>query len=53
MDDKRLPEKAYNMLLFLQKQNYCTWACNVRNVLYKFGFGVVWEAQSVGELGYL
>ena len=49
MDSKRYPRKAYNMLLFLQKQNYVTWACSVRNVLYRFGFGFVWEAQGVGH----
>ena len=41
--------KAY-MLLNLQKQNYTTWACKVRNVLYKSGFGVVWEMQGVGNV---
>ncbi|WP_293716285.1 hypothetical protein, partial [Thiolapillus sp.] len=50
MDDKRYPRKAYNMLLNLQRQNYNTWACSIRNVLYKFGFGVVWEMQGVGDV---
>jgi hypothetical protein len=50
MDEKRYPRKAYNMLLRLQRQNYNTWACDVRNVLFKFGFGIVWEAQSVGNV---
>ena len=50
MDDRRYPRKAYNMLLNLQRQNYTTWACKVRNVLYKFGFGVVWEMQGVGNV---
>jgi len=50
MDETRLPKKAYNMLMSLQRQNYSTWACKVRNVLFMFGFGVVWEAQSVGNI---
>ena len=50
MDDSRYPKKAYNMLLFLQKQNYSTWACNIRNLLYTYGYGVVWEAQAVGDI---
>ena len=50
MDDTRLPKKAYNMLLFLQRQNYSTWACNVRNMLYMYGYGFVWENQSVGNV---
>ena len=50
MENSRFPKKAYNMLLSLQRHNYTTWACSVRNVLYKFGFGFVWEAQSVGNV---
>jgi len=50
MDNSRYPKKAYNMLLMLQRQNYTTWVCSVRNVLYKFGFGIVWEAQCVGSV---
>ena len=52
MDDRTwgYPRKAYNMLLNLQRQNYTTWACKVQNVLYKSGFGVVWEMQGVGNV---
>ena len=53
MDDKRYPRKAYNMLLNLRRQNCTKWACKVRNVLYKFGFGVVWEMQGVGNVNLL
>ena len=49
MDDRRYPRKACR-LLNLQRQNYTTWACKVRNVLYKFGFGVVWEMHGVGNV---
>ena len=42
------PEKL--MLLNPQRQNYTTSACKVQNVLYKFGFGVVWEMQGVGNV---
>ena len=42
------PRKAHNMLLTLQGQNYVTWACKVRNVLYKVSF--VWEMQCVGNV---
>ena len=50
MGDKMYPRKAYNMLLNLQRQNYSTWACNIQNDLYKFGFGVVWEKQEFGDV---
>jgi hypothetical protein len=38
------------MMLHLQRQNYVTWACGVRNVLYMYGFGYVWEEQGVGDV---
>ena len=50
MDNVRYPKKAYKMLMELQRQNYTTWACAVRNTLYKFGFGIVWETQGVGNV---
>lgn len=50
LDNHRYPRKAYNMLLTLQRQNYDTWACGVRNVLFRFGFGIVWETQGVGNV---
>ena len=50
IDHKRYPREAYNMPLNLQRQNYNTWACSIWNVLYKFGFGVVWEMQGVGDI---
>ena len=50
MNNERYPQKAYNMLLYLQRQNYTTWACNIRNILFQFGFGEVWESQGVGNI---
>jgi hypothetical protein len=49
LDDVRYSKKAYNMLLSLQRQNYNTWACQIRNTLYLHGFGIVWEMQ--GQIG--
>ena len=51
MGSDRYPNKAYKMLLSLQSQNFTTWACSVRNTLFRYGFGVVWEAQGVGNVG--
>ena len=45
----RLPSKAYKMLLYLHEQNRNTWASTVCFVLYKYGFGDVWENQGVGD----
>ena len=49
LGDQIYPKKAYNMLLALQRQNDCAWACRVRNALYRSGFSVVWEMQSVAN----
>lgn len=47
MDENRLPRKSYKMLLSLCDQDKECWASQVRNTLYKFGFGFVWENQGV------
>ena len=43
------PEKL-TICYYIFRQNYTTRACKVRNVLYKSGFGVVWEMQGVGNI---
>ena len=45
LDISRLPRKAYNMLLLLHNSSKFCWASQVHQVLYKFGFGFVWENQ--------
>ena len=47
MDISRLPRKAYSMLLLLHNSGKFCWVSQVRQVLYKFGFGFVWENQGV------
>ena len=47
MDISRLPRKAYNKLLLLHNSGKFCWVSQVRQVLYKFGFGFVWENQGV------
>ena len=37
----------------LKTEVYSTYACNVWNVLYQFGFGVLWEVQRVENLKLL
>ena len=48
MDTARLPGKAYNMLLSVHNSGQFCWASRVHQVLYKFGFGFVWENQGGG-----
>ena len=47
MDTARLPGKAYNMLLSVHNSGQFSWASRVHQVLYKFGFGFVWESKGV------
>jgi hypothetical protein len=50
MENSRYPKKAYNMLMSLENQNYTTWVADVRNTLFCYGFGIVWESQTVGNV---
>ena len=50
MDQNRYAKKAYLMLYNLQSQNFRTWTSEICFLLYKYGFGNVWENQGVGNL---
>jgi hypothetical protein len=47
MPNTRYPKACYKMLLNLDRQGRVTWASHVRNLLCKYDFGEVWEAQGV------
>ena len=49
LDNSRYSKKAYNMLKYLQGQNFITWVDDIRNTLYTYGYGIVWENQGVGN----
>ena len=49
LENCRYSKKAYNMLRHLENQNYITWIDEVRNTLFNYGFGIVWESQGVGD----
>ena len=54
MDEYRLPYKAYKMLYNLDNSGKKTWATNVRQYLYTYGFAYVWDNQGVGNIaGFL
>ena len=42
MNEKRLPYKAYLMLLPLDEQGKTNWVTNIRTTLFRFGFEYVW-----------
>ena len=53
MESHRYPEQSYIMLKRLDDAGKNTWATNVKDMLFKFGFGYEWLAQEVGNSKYL
>ena len=49
MRNYRYPKQCYNMLRSLASSGKINWASNVRLLLYKHGFGYVWEADTIGD----
>ena len=49
MDQNRSPLACYKMLKDLDDQGRRTWATDIRNMLYRYGFGYVWMNQGVGD----
>ena len=49
MPNYRYPKQCYNMLRSLALSGKINWASNVRLLLYKHGFGYVWEADTIGD----
>ena len=49
MPSNRLPLKAYAMLLDLHQQDKVNWVSSVCSILYRYGFGHVWQSQGVGD----
>ena len=47
MDDRKLPKKAYMMLLGIDSQGKKSWVSGIREFLHKNGFGYVWMNQGV------
>ena len=54
MDISRLPKTAYRMLLTLDDKGKPCWASQVKNTLFRLGFGYAWINQGVGrEIAFL
>jgi len=49
MNNDRYPRKAYNMLIYMHKQNRNTWASSICFMLYRYGFDEAWQNQGVGN----
>ena len=50
MEQRRLPNQAYRMLVNLDENGKQCWASEVRELLCKTGFYFVWLQQSVGDV---
>ena len=50
MNEKRLPYKAYLMLLHLDEQGKNNWVTKIRTTLFRFGFEYVWQSKGVQEV---
>ena len=48
MNDNRYPRIVYTLLFNLDSNGRRTWASDI--VLYRYGFGVVWISQELGDL---
>lgn len=47
LPDDILAKSCYNMLYSLCTAGRKNWASDIKNVLYRFGYGYVWESQNV------
>ena len=47
MPNHRYPYKCYKMLHSLDNHGHINWASHVKNLLFNFGFGIVWINQDI------
>ena len=50
LPDGHLLRSCYNMLLKHSNAGRINWASDIRNLLYRLGFGNIWEAQNVEDV---
>ena len=50
MPDCRFVKKCYNMLILDCLNGKVNWASKIKHILYSFGFGYIWEQQSVSNV---
>ena len=50
MSSNRLMKQCYIMSYNLDAAGRNTWATNIKDLLYRYGFGYVWWNQSVGDI---
>lgn len=50
LEENRYPRQCYDMLLRQDRAGKNNWVTNIRNILCKIGFGIVWEMQNPGNI---
>ena len=53
MPNSRYPRNCYLLLKNLDDAGRRTWASNVKNLIYMYGFGIVWINQEIGDTSNL
>ena len=51
MEENRYSKACYLMLKKLDDAGRITWASSVKNLLFRYGFGIVWFEQQIGDPG--
>jgi hypothetical protein len=51
MDPQRFPKQAYAMLILQDQNGKRCWATEIRELLFRTGFGFVWMNQGVQDIG--
>jgi hypothetical protein len=49
INQNSLLKACYEMMFTLSRNGRINWASKVKNLLYRYGFGIVWEQQSVND----
>ena len=49
MPNTRYPKACYNMIYILDGAGKKTWATSVKTILMRYGYGIVWLQQGVGD----
>ena len=50
MPRNRYPRQCYEMLRQLDEGGRNTWATNIKRLLYRYGFGIAWITQDIGNV---
>ena len=49
MHEWRYPKQCYLMLKSLDEIGRVTWASRIKNLLFQYGYGIVWISQNIGD----